>query len=311
MCARSSNSTTCIARACDCTDRGAPINVNDYIFDADSTGFQQLVIDNSQLGPVLVHFWSRKAGPSFRLYPVLEKLVGVYEGAFLLVNVDVDAQRAIASDHAVTSVPTLKLFVDGKVVETLFGFQNDKDLRFLLDQYVANEYDQVIQAALTEFNDGRVEQAYQRLGKAALDNPGYYKLPLAIATLMGLEGRHEEALRLMMSMPETIRKKPACARQIIEQEFAWIAEPVKQADDLEKFVIENPLELPAVAMLGAWYVTQRQYAPALDYFMRIMQTDREFENGLGQRSIINILSLLKKGDPLIDRYRRQLRLMTQ
>jgi len=267
------------------------------------------VLDNSAVGPVLVHFWSRKAGPSFRLYPVLEKLVHSYQGAFLLVNIDSDEQRAIARDYAVTSVPTLKLFLNGSVSETLFGFQDEQDLRFMLDQYVANESDKIIHGALQDFKDGHIEQAYQRLGQAALDNPGYYKLPLTIAALMGQEGRHEEALRLLMSMPEIIRKKPACARQIVEQEFAWIAQPVKQAQDLEEFVAANPHELPAVAMLAAWYATQRQFDTALDYFLHIMKTDREFENGLGRRSIINILSLLPQHDPLIDRYRGLLRQM--
>ena len=35
--------------------------------------FEALEFENSKLGPVLVDFWSRKAGPSIRLCPVLDK----------------------------------------------------------------------------------------------------------------------------------------------------------------------------------------------------------------------------------------------
>ena len=40
-----------------------------------------------------------------------------------------------------------------------------------------------------------------------------------------------------------------------------------------------------------------------------MKTDRQFENQLGRRSIVNILNLLDSADPLVERYRGILRRM--
>jgi len=231
-------------------------NPNAFIHDASVDNFNALVLQNSALGPVLVNFWSRKAGPSFRLYPVLENLITAYSGAFLLVNIDVDEQRKIAQDYAITSVPTLKLFDRGEVVETLFGYQNEQDLRFMLDQYVASENDMIIHQALQRFDQGETEAAYQMLGRAALASPHYYKLPLTIATLMHGEGRHTEALSLLHSLPEIAREKSACQRLMIECEFAEMAAPVQDADDLKPFVRQNMDELPAVKLLAAWHVTE-------------------------------------------------------
>lgn len=274
-----------------------------YIYDANTETFGDLVLKNSQLGPVLVNFWSRKAGPCFRLYPVLEKLITTYSGAFLLVNVDADEQRKIAQDYAITSVPTLKLFDKEKVVETLFGYQNDEDLRFMLDQYVASENDVIIHQALQRFEQGETEAAYQMLGRAALASPHYYKFPLTIASLMRSEGRFEEALTLLHSLPQMAREKAASQRLMIECEFANMAAPVQDADDLKPFVRANPDELPAVKLLAAWHVTQRQYHEALALFEHIMQQDRDFEDDLGRRSIVKILSLIEDGHPLIKHYR--------
>jgi putative thioredoxin len=282
-------------------------SVNDYIFDASSSNFKQLVLENSQLGPVLVHFWSPKAGPSFRLYPVLEKMVADYAGVFLLVNINVDEDRKIAQDYAITSVPTLKLFIDKQVHETLFGYQNDSDLRFLLDQYVASENDKIIRLALTQYDQGNTEQAYRKLGQAALKSPYYYKLPLTIASLMRTEGRYQDAIQLIGSLPEQVRQKPACIRLLIECDFAEQASPVQNAEDLIPFVRENMQELPALHLLAAWYVTQKDYPAALELFNHIMQLDRSFEDDLGRRSIVKILSLLEINHPLALKYRDNIR----
>ncbi len=277
--------------------------VNDFIFDANASNFEQLVLKNSLLGPVLVHFWSPKAGPSFRLYPVLESLIKSYKGSFLLVNINVEDNNSISHDYAITSVPTIKLFAQGKVVETLFGYQDEQDLRFMLDQYVASENDIIIHQSLLLFEQGEIEKAYQQLGQAALSNPQYYKLPLTIATMMRSEGRITEALSLLTSLPEMVREKPACKRLLIECDFADMASPVMDANNLIPFVRENMDELPAVKLLAAWHVTQKDFKSALELFQNIMHRDRNFEDDLGRRSIVKILALLDDKHPFIKRYR--------
>jgi len=243
--------------------------VNNFIFDATVSNFDQLVLRNSVLGPVLVHFWSDKSDPSFCLSPVLEKLIKTYAGFFLLVNIDVDDNKSITHEYSITSLPTIKLFSQGKVIETLPGYQNEQDLRLILDQYVASENDIIIQQALQLFEQGEIEEAYQKLGQAALTNPQYYKLPLTIASLMRSEGRLDGALKLLNSLPDTVREKPSCNRLLVECEFAKMAAPVQDANDLKPFIRENPDELPAVKLLAAWYVIQKEYKFALELFQTI------------------------------------------
>lgn len=284
-----------------------PSLVNDFIFDADGGNFTERVLANSRRNPVLVHFWSRNTGQTTALYPRLKKLVASYAGVLLLINIDIDEQPDLAAAYAIASAPTLKLFIDEQAVETLSGFHREADLRFMLDQHVASDHDPIIRDALQMYARGQQEAAYQKLGQAALDDPGCYRLPLTIARLLGNEGRHEQALRLLHAMPATIRRKAICSRLQVELEFGWIAQPVKSADELEKFVAQNLNQSPAVAMLASWYVTQENYAAALGLFKEILQRDPAFENGLGRRSIINILSLLEDDDALINEYRTLLR----
>jgi len=46
-----------------------------YIHAGTSDNFSALVLENSAKGPVLVNFWSRKAGPCLRLHPILDQLI--------------------------------------------------------------------------------------------------------------------------------------------------------------------------------------------------------------------------------------------
>lgn len=81
-----------------------------YIHAANADNFQSLVIENSKRGPVLVNFWSKKAGPCLRQYPLLDKLVHDYKGRLLLINIDVDSELKITREVGITSVPSLKLY---------------------------------------------------------------------------------------------------------------------------------------------------------------------------------------------------------
>ena len=57
-----------------------------YTFVGTTDNFQQLVLENSARGPVLVNYWSPQARPCMLLMPVLDRLVAAYQGRFLLVR---------------------------------------------------------------------------------------------------------------------------------------------------------------------------------------------------------------------------------
>ena len=88
-----------------------------FIFEATPDNFTQLVLDNSAKGPVLVNYWAPWAGPCLKLWPVLEQLARHYAGRFLLVNINTDTHKKLARDYGINSLPTLKMYRYGKVVD--------------------------------------------------------------------------------------------------------------------------------------------------------------------------------------------------
>lgn len=71
--------------------------------------------------PVLVDFTAAWCGPCRMVDPVLEQIATDEAGRLRVVSLDVDANLVTTRDYAVMSMPTLALFVDGKVVTKIVG----------------------------------------------------------------------------------------------------------------------------------------------------------------------------------------------
>jgi len=73
--------------------------------------------------PVLVDFTAAWCGPCKMLDPVITQLAQEWAGRVKVVKLDVDENAALAVQYQVMGVPTLMLFVEGKPVQRLSGYQ--------------------------------------------------------------------------------------------------------------------------------------------------------------------------------------------
>jgi thioredoxin 1 len=75
---------------------------------------------NSEL-PVLIDLWAIWCGPCKMIGPIVEELAEEYEGKLKVGKLDVDANQQTAIKYGVRSIPTVLIFKDGEVKETIIG----------------------------------------------------------------------------------------------------------------------------------------------------------------------------------------------
>lgn len=86
--------------------------------------------------PVLVDFWATWCGPCQMLGPVVEELSEEMGDKMKIVKLEVDSNPETAEKYEIMSVPSLKVFKNGKVVKEFTGLQNKEILKKELENLI-------------------------------------------------------------------------------------------------------------------------------------------------------------------------------
>ena len=77
---------------------------------------------------VIVDFWAPWCGPCKALTPILEEVANEAGDAAKIYKVNVDENTELAQQHGVQSIPTLLVYKQGSLSETIVGLKTKEEL---------------------------------------------------------------------------------------------------------------------------------------------------------------------------------------
>ena len=277
-----------------------------HVFDATTAGFETDVLQKSLQVPVLVDFWAEWCGPCKSLGPILEKLADDFHGAFLLAKVDTEAEPQIASAFQIRSIPTVFLVQGGQIVDGFQGALPEGQVREFLKHHG-------IEPAAPAADEAPIDVAapvdphaeVQRLRKAIEGEPDKAELKLDLALALLQTGGAREAETLLDALPANLSTDDRAVKARARLGFAALLDNAPPAEVLDAAIAANPADLRARHLLGAQRLVAGRNEEALEQFIEMLRSDRNFEDGLPRKTLIDAFRVIDDAE-LVSRYRRRM-----
>ena len=279
-----------------------------HVFDATTDRFEADVIQRSLQVPVLVDFWAEWCGPCKQLGPLLEKLAAEYNGAFELAKVDVEAEQQLAAAFQIRSIPTVMLVKDGQLADGFPGALPEAQLREFLKHHgiepgAATADESVVDEAAAPPADPHAE--VMRLRKAVEAEPDKAELKLDLALALLATGGTREAAQLIDALPANLATDERTVNARARLDFAALLADAPQPQVLQAAIDANPDDLRARHLLGVQAIVAGNAEAGLEQFMEMLRRNRDFEDGLPKKALIDAFRIVDDED-LVGRYRRKM-----
>jgi putative thioredoxin len=274
------------------------------VFDGTEANFETDVIQASLTTPVLVDFWAAWCEPCKTLGPILEKVVGSYNGTVKLAKVDTDAQMQLAAAFGIRSLPTVVLVKDGQMVDGFMGAVPESAVREFLQRHVKpNDVDNaaVAEPAAPE----TPEQTIARLQQELATNPDKREIKLDLALAYMRAGLADSAQTELESLPANLAEDARAKRLRNQIEFSRALKDAPDEAILRARITKNPADHEARDWLGARLLAKGDTAAGLDEFLTILRTQRDWNDGQAKKRLIAAFSIIDDDD-LVGTYRRKM-----
>lgn len=256
--------------------------------------FRTDVIERSHELPVLVDFWAEWCAPCRMLGPALESLAAQAGGEWGLAKVNTEQHGDVSAEYGIQSIPNVKLFVDGEVVDEFVGAMPEEMIRKWLQNALPSKFQRQIDRARELLADDRLEEAEVLLKEVLNQEDDNEEARILLATRL-LFSDYTKAAEIVKTLsPVSDYIQTAEAIQTISELFGLREHP----DRLPEAGVKEDF-LTALNLLYG-----RDFDSALATFVEVLQIRRSYHDEVAKKACVAIFNFLGQDHEISQKHRQ-------
>lgn len=282
------------------------MNNSPFVVNVTTQDFVKIVVEGSNQRPVLVDFWATWCAPCRTLGPILDKIAQEWGGKLLVAKIDTDQEKSLATQLGIRSLPTVKLFQNGRSVGEFMGAIPESEVRAFLNRHLPRASDPLLHQAETLLSQGNAVKAVELAERARNNDPNnarsiiiYAKAKLALEDLDAAQTALDT-----LPIPENNTAEVKALRANLL--FKKLAMQLPQQQILEQRLATQPNASEVRYQLAVLQVVAGNYQEALENLLILLRKDRSYGEDAARKGILLVFELLGGTGELVSRYRAKL-----
>ena len=283
--------------------------------------FKTNVVEPSMTKLVILDFWAEWCGPCKQLTPLLEKVTAEYaDKGVVLVKVNVDEEKFIASQFQVKSIPTVYAMFQGQPVADLTPARTEGQIKQMLDQILAQvpvqagageeqppqdvtQFVEMAEQVLGEGDAARAVTIFAQVVEMAPDNVAAHA---GLVRALIASGEAAQAQQIFDALEPAIQEDAAMAPVKSALELA-----ANQVDDgelagLREAASANPDDMEAGFALAEAAFAAGARDEAAETLLAMIAKDIEWNDGAAKAKLLQIFEAVGLEDEWVVANRRKL-----